>query len=52
MKTDTDTYCLLYYLLYHLFSSGPPTPDDLPIRPAGRRIVVPPGGRSNITSLS
>ncbi|XP_060941968.1 dihydropyrimidinase-related protein 3 isoform X2 [Limanda limanda] len=32
--------------------AGPTIPDDLPIRPAGRRIVVPPGGRSNITSLS
>ncbi|XP_075957941.1 dihydropyrimidinase-related protein 3 isoform X2 [Anarhichas minor] len=32
--------------------TGPSIPDDLPIRPAGRRIVVPPGGRSNITSLS
>ncbi|KAM6969771.1 dihydropyrimidinase-related protein 3 isoform 1-T1 [Aplochiton taeniatus] len=40
--------------LHHsgLSLAGPPTPDDLPIRPAGRRIVVPPGGRSNITSLS
>uniref|UniRef100_A0A3Q2Y9C4 Dihydropyrimidinase like 3 n=1 Tax=Hippocampus comes TaxID=109280 RepID=A0A3Q2Y9C4_HIPCM len=32
--------------------AGPPTPDDAPIRPAGRRVMVPPGGRSNITSLS
>ncbi|XP_028668562.1 dihydropyrimidinase-related protein 3 isoform X2 [Erpetoichthys calabaricus] len=30
---------------------GAPT-EETPIRPAGRRIVVPPGGRSNITSLS
>ncbi|XP_016103140.1 dihydropyrimidinase-related protein 3-like [Sinocyclocheilus grahami] len=27
-------------------------PEEAPIRPAGRRIVVPPGGRSNIISLS
>ncbi|XP_048851371.1 dihydropyrimidinase-related protein 3 isoform X1 [Brienomyrus brachyistius] len=31
---------------------GAPTTEETPIRPAGRRIVVPPGGRSNITSLS
>ncbi|XP_023659292.1 dihydropyrimidinase-related protein 3 isoform X2 [Paramormyrops kingsleyae] len=32
--------------------AGAPTTEETPIRPAGRRIVVPPGGRSNITSLS
>ncbi|KPP65533.1 dihydropyrimidinase-related protein 3-like [Scleropages formosus] len=32
--------------------AGAPSTEETPIRPAGRRIVVPPGGRSNITSLS